>query len=274
MDYYDIAMRDPIAETCCSVNPWKARLALNFKAADYKTRWISLPDIPATRSALGVPPCRKHATGQEYPTLPVLVDNATGAKAGDSFDIAVYLQQQYPESGAGPLLPKDAHLKKVLEGYKFGQELAPWMPPLSDRHPDPQYDEYSHFNREVDLAFTTHVALMGYYLPLDTERTKQEFLRRAGLVSWDQFELKGEAREQMLQGFRKTLLELAEVFTMQAKGPFILGNTANYADLIVGGWLVMASRTLPEAEWAEVKTIGSGVFGRLFDALMKWAEVK
>jgi len=270
MDYYDIAMRAPVSETCCSVNPWKARLALNFKAAPYKTTWVSLPDIPKARGALQVPPCRKHATGADYPTLPILVDNKTGAKVGDSFEIAVYLNETYPESGAGNLFPQD--VPKI--GYTYGQELAAWMPPLSDRNEKPEYDDYSRFNREVDLAFTMHVGLMGSNIPLDSEASKQVFLDRAGATSWEQMTLPAEVRATMLNGFREMLAGLAKVFREKEKGPFILGDRPTYADLCLGGWLYMSSRTLPKDEWDEVLQGNDGVFARLFGALEKWAEVK
>ncbi|KAH7024679.1 uncharacterized protein B0I36DRAFT_331851 [Microdochium trichocladiopsis] len=270
MDYYDIAMRAPVAETCCSVNPWKARLALNFKAAPYKTHWVSLPDIPKTRTSLGVAPCRKHASGAEYPTLPVLIDHATGSKIGDSFEIAVYLQKQYPTSGAGNLFPQD-----VSEiGYTYGQELAPWMPPLSERNEEPEYDDYSRFNREVDLAFTTHVGLMGYFLPLENEAAKKVFLDRAGLQSWEQIGVHGEVRQGLLNGFWAMLNDMARIFKRRDQGPFILGDRATYADLCLGGWLFMASRTLPKEEWEQVITGNDRVYGRLFETLGKWAEVK
>ena len=46
-------------------NPWKARLALNFKAAPYSTQWVPLPDVSKVRSGLGVPAGRKFADGTE-----------------------------------------------------------------------------------------------------------------------------------------------------------------------------------------------------------------
>ncbi|KAJ1323449.1 glutathione S-transferase N-terminal domain-containing protein [Microdochium nivale] len=286
MDFYDIAMRPPIEETACSVNPWKARLALNFKAADYSTTWVSLPDIPRVRTSLGVPPCRLHATGEGYPTLPVLVDHATGTKTGDSFDMAVYLDETYPDAGAGRLLPpRDDNNDSI--GYTFGQELAAWMPPLSDMHLDPRYAAYARFNREVDLAFTTHVALMGYFLPVDDDASRQVFLDRAGLSSWEQLNLTGAAREDMLDKFREMLRDMAAQLyhggrdrgeggrNTAGQQPWVAGaQKATYADLILGGWLFMASRTLPAEEWRAVREGNGGVFGRLFDALQKWAEVK
>ncbi|TVY25310.1 hypothetical protein LHYA1_G005422 [Lachnellula hyalina] len=41
---------------CWSLNPWKTRLALNFKNIDYKTEWIEYPDIASRLSPQSVPP--------------------------------------------------------------------------------------------------------------------------------------------------------------------------------------------------------------------------
>ncbi|CAG9981887.1 unnamed protein product [Clonostachys byssicola] len=268
MDFYDIAMRAPSAEHCCSVNPWKSRLALNFKNIPHTTKWVPLPEIPKfRREKLGMGPCRKHANGSDFFTLPVLVDHATGAKVGDSFDIALYLQKTYPDSGDGDLFPA-----QKLDFY-FDPVLPSWAPPLSVRS-DGEQEEYASFNTHVDAAFSVHAGLMGYTMPVDSEATRAEFIRRSGLKSWDDFEVKGEAREQMIESFKVMLGDLAKVFTKTTGGPFTLGARATYADIIVGGWLYMASRTLVDSEWQQVRSWHGGVFGDLFDGLKKYAEVK
>ncbi|KAI0835300.1 hypothetical protein F5Y06DRAFT_289203 [Hypoxylon sp. FL0890] len=262
MDFYDIAMRRP-----ASVNPWKARLALNFKGIAHKTIWVPLPDIGKVRQGLGVPACRTLPDGSDYYTLPILVDPNTGSKIGDSFDISVYLQKTYPESGDGDLFPA-----QVLD-YTFDQDLPPWAPPLSKPRED-EYAEYAKFNMHIDRAFSAHVSLMGFYIPFDSQESKDELIRRAGVKSWDDFEIKGEAREKMIESFRLMLGDLAKLFSKDTSGPFILGKQASYADLIVGGWLYMSHATLPDNEWQEVRSWHGGIFGRLFDGLQRYAEVK
>lgn len=268
MDFYDIAMGPSARSPCCSVNPWKSRLALNFKNIAYSTKWVSLPDIGRVRQALEVPPCRKFADGTDFFTLPILVDPSTNSKIGDSFDIAVYLQKTYPASGVGDLFPP-----QVLD-YTYDQQLPAWAPPLSERRRDPEYDEYSKFNRDVDMAFTYHVGLMGYYLPLDSEASKEEFIRRAGVSSWEDFALKGEDRQKVKESLRLMMADLSKLFSKDSTGPFILGKQATYADLIVGGWLNMMHATLPDDEWEEVRGWHNGIFAQLYDGLEKYAEVK
>lgn len=265
--FYDIAMRPPTEKTCCSPNPWKARLALNFKGLPYSTSWVALPDVPKVRKELKVPACRKFADGSDFYTLPILEDPATGSFVGDSFDIAAYLQKTYPESGAGDLFPR-----QPLEFSFMHDSLVP----LS-KCDEASFPEYARFNTNVDAAFTAHVQLTLQGFPFDpatVELTKAEFVRRAGVTSWDDFALVGEAREKVKDSFRNMLGGLASLFQKDTSGPFLLGARASYADFIVGGWLRMMRATLPESEWEEVKRWHGGFVGQLDVALDLYSEVK
>ena len=265
---YDIATRPPAEKTCHSPNPWKARLALNFKALPYATTWVPLSDIAKVRTSLNVPACRKFADGSDFFTLPIIQDPATGSLVGDSFDIAVYLQKTYPDSGAGDLFPP-----QTLD-YVFTHD--PILVPLSECD-GKEFSEYAKFNMNIDAAFTTHIQLTVQGFPFDpatAETDKAAFARRAGVSSWDDFALVGEARQKMKDSFRDVLGGLGKLFSRDASGPFLLGKRASYADLMVGAWLRMFRATLPESEWDEVASWHGGLFGRLHDALEVYAEVK
>ncbi|KAJ5103314.1 hypothetical protein N7532_003843 [Penicillium argentinense] len=263
--FYDIKMSPP-----CAPNPWKARYALNFKGMPYSTTWVAMPDISKTRQEVGIPASRKFADGSDYHTLPMMTDSTTGAKIGDSFDIAVHLQQTYPSAGSGNLFPQ-----QTLD-YVYSDDLAMFAP-LSENNAI-EHTEYARFNTNVDAVFSAHVQLMVHGLPFDpadAEVTKAEFVRRAGVASWDELTVSGEKREELKFSLCEKLGGLAFMFQMDQSGPFILGQQASYADLIVGSWLQMMHGTLPEAEWKEVATFWyGGVFGQLHDALQKYAQVK
>ncbi|OQE39957.1 hypothetical protein PENCOP_c006G02926 [Penicillium coprophilum] len=262
--FYDIAMHPPVEKNNTAVNPWKSRLALNFKSVPYSTHWVPLPDVSKVRTSLNIPACRKFADGTDFHTLPVLVDPTTSQKLGDSFDIAVYLQKQYP--AGNDLFPPQS-----LD-YVFSPD-SEILIPLSECD-EGQYPQYARFNMNIDAAFTTHVALMVQGLPLDpatADITKAEFVRRAGVNRWEDFVVTGEQREKLIASFRDMLGGLAKMFG--AKGPFLLGDRANYADFIIGAWLRMASKTLPGEEWDLVRGWHGGVFGRLHDALEIYAVV-
>ncbi|KGO52240.1 hypothetical protein PEX1_005840 [Penicillium expansum] len=256
--FYDIAMRPPVEKNNSPVNTWKTRLALNFRSLPYSTNWVQLPDISSVRTGLNIPACRKFTDGTDFYTLPILVDPTTSRKLGDSFDIAVYLQKQYPAGN-------DLFPPQPLD-YVFSTDVAILIP-LSECD-EGEYPEYARFNVNVDSAFTSHVILMAQGVPFDpatAEEMKAEFVRRAGVSCWEDFVLTGEQREKLIRSFRDMLGELAKLFGRD--GPFLLGDRASYADLIVGAWLRMASMTLPREEWELVRGWHGGVFGRLHDAL-------
>ncbi|KAF9081169.1 hypothetical protein BGX27_005038 [Mortierella sp. AM989] len=266
--FYDIAMRPPVTATCCSPNPWKSRYALNFKKVPYSTSWVQLPDIAKVRPALGVSASRKFADGSNFNTLPMLSDPTHSTIIGDSFDIAVYLQKTYPDSGSGDLFPP-----QKLD-YVF--LCDPILIPLSERN-DHEFAEYSVFNTNVDAAFTTHTLLMAHGLPFDPaieDIARAEFVRRAQATSWDDLTVRGEEREKLKRSFCDALTGLADLFKRESGGPFLLGTQPSYADFIVGGWIKMMQVTLPGAEWEEARTWHGGVFGKLHDALQIYAEVK
>ncbi|KAI4792110.1 hypothetical protein E4T45_12800, partial [Aureobasidium sp. EXF-8846] len=237
--FYDIAFKAPREETNTAVNPWKTRLALNFKALPYTTFWVPVPDVEKVRRSLQVPASRKFGDGSDYYTLPVITDPNTNEAIGDSFDIAEYLQKTYPDSGL------DLFPEQKLD-YVFTPDQASPVP-ISDIR-GREHDEYAKFNMSVDEVFTAHVVLMAHSMLLEPAG-KQVFVQRAGVDSFDAFKCVGEQREKALVSFEDKLEGLAKIFKKDERGPFVLGQQASYADLIVGGWLRMANRTLNSSEW-------------------------
>jgi glutathione S-transferase len=273
---YDIAMRPPFAENCCSNNCWKARLALNFKALPYTTTWVPLPEVASTRRRLGVPACRKFADGSDFLTLPLLSDPDAGVLVGDSFDIAVHLQRTYPFAGAGNLFPP---LPARVAGYRYGDVALPI--PLTECRDADGFGDYAQFNVEVDAAFSANLGMAARGTPFDPaweEEIKASWAKRAGVRSWDDFQLEGAAREAVKKGMEAMMGRLwKEVLTEGGKegdGVFMLGETPCYADLIVGGWLRLLRATLGREEWEEVRGWQGGFWGRLHDALEVYAKVK
>lgn len=103
------------AETARRFSPhcWKARMALAHKGLDYET--------------VGVPFTRIKEIGDGFsPTVPVIEDN--GRMVRDSFDIALYLEETYPERP--PLFggPGGAAMARFVEGW-----VASAMTPLISR---------------------------------------------------------------------------------------------------------------------------------------------
>ncbi|KAH6639535.1 hypothetical protein C7974DRAFT_133933 [Boeremia exigua] len=261
--FYDIASsHEPRS---FAPNPSKSRFALSFKRVPFKTAFFDLPDIPNVRQGLECPATRKFHDGSDYFTLPMLQD-PSGKMIGDSFDIANYLEDTFPTSG-GQLFPSNS--TRTGLDYESPQKDQTILIPLTTNE-GAKNEDYARFNWHVDATFTAHVGLVAYYMPFKPEVeevTRAIFLKRANLDSWEQFSIQGEAREQIQASFKESLTSLAQLYTVHEDGPYLEGKEANYADIIVGGWLNMLFECMPADEWKDFKTWHGGVFARLLDAL-------
>ncbi|KAI1353990.1 hypothetical protein F5Y01DRAFT_34702 [Xylaria sp. FL0043] len=230
--FYDIASGPPIHPF--APNPWKTRYALNFKRANFVTEWVDVSEVTETRKRLGAEAVRFFGNGEPYYTLPVIKDTSTDTLVGDSFDIAVYLDKKYADSPA-------------LFRHSIGL--------------------YAAFNAHIDSIFPTGGILFSEGFPFNPEteeKVKAEFCRRAGVKSWDELTVLGEERRKVLDKYRVSLGEVAKYFRF-SDGPFIGGAEPDYADIIIGGWLMMLS--VGVGEWEEIRTWHGGLFGKLHDAL-------
>lgn len=220
------------------------RYALNFKRAHYKTEWVDLPDVTEVRKKLGAPPIRTHPDGSDFYTLPVIKDQSTGETVGDSFDIALYLDKL--DTGAPPLFPPSTVSLQAA------------------------------FNVQVDTIFTQFGLLFCHGLPFNPETaeiSKAEFVRRAGTKSWDDLTVRGKEREETLAAFKAALEPLTKLYKLR-DGTFLEGDVPIYADFIVGSWVKCYKITLPSQEWEELRTWHDGLWGNIYQALEKYAEVK
>ncbi|KAK7991641.1 hypothetical protein PG988_000435 [Apiospora saccharicola] len=128
---------------------------------------------------------------------------------------------------------------------------------------------YASFNTHMDTVFPMGAALAGEHFPFNpatAEQSKAAFCRRLGVQSWDDLILSKEARAGILSGLQKSLGDVAKYFRFAGDGgPFLGGKEADYADIIIGGWLMMFCETVPE--WKEIREWHGGVWGRLHDGL-------
>ena len=218
------------------------RYALNFKGVHYQTEWVELPEIASVRKELGVAPNRTFKDGSPFYTLPIIKDPSTGEIVGDSFEIALYLDKTY--TNAPSLFPPST----------IGLQAA--------------------FNVQVDAIFNQFFVLFIHGIPFNpdtAEASKAAFVKRAGKEDWEGLTVRGKERAQTLETFKAALGELAK-FYRHSDGPFLEGNNASYADLIVGGWLAFLKVTLKE--WEDLQMWHDGLWKKLYLALEKYAESK
>ncbi|KAJ7737543.1 hypothetical protein B0H16DRAFT_1664725 [Mycena metata] len=119
------------------------------------------------------------------------------------------------------------------------------------------------FTTALHRALNIHVGeifiLCGHgppFNPETAEQSKAEFVRLTGVSSWDDITLHGAARTKQLAEFKGALG----------------GTSISYADMIIGAWLQLLKASL--AEWDEVRTWQNSRWGRVLQALDKYAEVK
>lgn len=263
--FYDIASAPP--QQTFAANPWKTRLALNFKGIPYQTKCVEMPDITSVREELGVPANRTLPDGTPYHTLPVIVDHGTGKKLGDSFEIAQYLDEAYPSADS-----------TLIRQYTTGLTAA--------------------FNAHIDGIFTKY-AILCSKMPFDpsvADKVKEIFASRAGAMAVD-LQIDDAKLEGMMVAFEASLGELAKAYRhtggttdyfwrqggtdekqkqrgREQVGPWLDGDTPCYSDFIVGAWLKMFEASMTKQNWERVRGWQGGLWGRIVDGLGKWSEMK
>jgi len=101
-----------------SPNTWKTRYALNIKRLAFKTEWIEYPDIQAFYKQHNIPHVDTKPDGSPHYTLPVIHDGSTGKFIVDSFNIAAYLDEQYPH--APTFFPKGTRALQIAFQFAVG----------------------------------------------------------------------------------------------------------------------------------------------------------
>ncbi|TFK95786.1 hypothetical protein BDV98DRAFT_651866 [Pterulicium gracile] len=224
--YYDIASAPPV--TCFAPNPWKTRYALKFKGVTYRTEWTELTKLP-----------------KSLHPLPVIHDLSTGKIVGDTFDIALYLDEAYPD---GP---------RLIQPHSVGAHAA--------------------LNTHIDAIFTasSELCLSGLLFNPDTGGGfRAEFFRRAGKERFEDLIMDDEARVQAMEQFQVALSNLTKIFRSRDEGPFLEGAKATYGDLMIGGWLMWIYKTGRPDEWEQISGWHDGLLGNLHKGLEKWAQVQ
>ncbi|KAK4498916.1 hypothetical protein PRZ48_009426 [Zasmidium cellare] len=266
--FYDIASAPPLKTF--APNPWKTRLALNFKGIPYQTKWVQVLDIAALRKGLGIPANRTLPDGTPMHTLPMIEDASTGKIVGDSFEIALYLDDAYPDS------------PKLLRQHTAGLTAA--------------------FNAHMDEVFTKHLGLCtrASFDPATVEEVMATFAKRFGVKSLADMQLSDEQREAMFVSFEVALGELSKAYhhtggtadrvwrttgtaKEQSQQPppnrqnacvFLDGDEPAYADFIVGAWLKHFEGGMDPKDWERVCSWQDGRWGKLGTVLNRWSEMK
>ncbi|KAJ5881592.1 Glutathione S-transferase N-terminal [Penicillium soppii] len=217
-----------------SPNPWKTRLLLNFKGLDYQTQWVEYPDIKST--------LENHVTPNEgsFPyTCPTLAC-PDGTYVMDSRKIADYIERQAPL----PSLHLDSiYLEKVERLWsQYMGAIKPIFVPLVPRQ----------ILNEESVGYWNSTREQAFGMSLDQlEREK------GGERAWNEAE---------------PALREVTALLQENEGPFFLGNTVSYADLVWGSILLFNQRLGSDIFDEALKRSGdSQVHLNLLKAVQPWA---
>ena len=233
---YDLPSSPPNA--CWSLNPWKTRLVLNYKAIPYKTTWLEYPSIAPTFTALGIPPNDPALNPTPYSIPAVRLPD--GRYIMDSLAIATEIEKLHPEK---PLRLDAQVLGEVMAVVPevMGPMRGVVMPGSAAKLLNPESKAYFEETREKRFG-----------MPLE------ELARKEG---------GDEAYEKARPAFRK----LGELLEKNGKGgPFFLGEEASFVDFVVVG-LLEFMRRIEEGILERVVGMEPGL-GRLYEACKPWLE--
>jgi len=208
---------------------------------------VEYPDIAPLCKKLGIPPSAKNATGDYY-SLPAIHDASTGIYISDSILIAEYLEKTYPDTPK--VFPHNTLALQSAFGEALGGNLtALWnfiVPAIYDKlHPSSQ--EY--FRRTREKSFGKAI---------EDITPKGE----VAVAQWAKFE----------EGMRNVD---AWYVKNGGKGPFLLGETPSWADIVVASCLVWMRIVWGEdsQQWKEISSWNNGRWSGIVEAFKKYETV-
>ncbi|KAK4934434.1 hypothetical protein LTR10_024308 [Elasticomyces elasticus] len=183
-----------------SHNPWKTRLALNFKGISYKTEWTEYPDLQPKFEEFGISP---NSTGAKYTSPAVKLPDGTYIM--ESRAIADALERLHPTPSLHLDSPYQSRIEKIVPDLV--NSMRPIFMPLVPKTflNKPSYD-YFHATREKSLG-----------MPLDKY---------------------AEGADESFKKAKPYIKQLGEMLT-ENEGPFLEGKKPVYADFVIVAMLRM-----------------------------------
>ncbi|EIM81633.1 uncharacterized protein STEHIDRAFT_161804 [Stereum hirsutum FP-91666 SS1] len=230
-----------------SPNTWKARLVLNIKGLPYKTAWVEYPDIAPVAKKIGASHTSVSASGPHY-TAPFIEDPSHKAVVADSFKIAQYLDETYPDTPA--VVPKGTAALQNTFSDMFFEKVG--------------YPIYSYINYQTMKQ-----------LPQRSEVYWRKTREASFGVAIE--EIAPEGSEKRAEIWKKVIagLKTIDASLSVQEEEFIAGGKPTFADVTVVAVLTWPKRILGEGspEWQEILQTDGGRWGRLMKAFEKWETV-
>ncbi|KAF2472248.1 uncharacterized protein BDR25DRAFT_333615 [Lindgomyces ingoldianus] len=215
---------------------WKARMILNYKGIDYETEWVEYPDLAPTFKSFGLPPNNKDGVGYFAEYTSPSVKFGDGTYCMDSWKIAIELEKRYPSPSLhidDPIVVQVRNLIPEIMG-PLQPNIIPKVPRMLLNPPSVEYFERTRKER--------------YGMSLS--QVEED---RGGEPSW-------KAAEQPIN-------EIADLLKKKG-GPFFLGKTVSYADLIFVSFLHFLKR-LDKGVFERFLSFDTA-FSTIYDASKEW----
>ncbi|KAF7760741.1 hypothetical protein Agabi119p4_10150 [Agaricus bisporus var. burnettii] len=204
--FYDLARQSP--QMTWSPNPFKTRFALNYKKLPYRTVNLELSELESEFKKIGIPPSTTWPDGRPKYTSPSIFDDSTNTGVSDSYQIAQYLDQTYPDTPK--LFPPGTEALQAAFYAQFEQLRTPTFPFLV-----PTFFEIMN---PPSLEYYNQICVERYGMPLEDYAPKGE----ERVEAWK----KVEVSYNTLYGWLS-----------QSKGPYFMGDTVTFADFAVAGMI-------------------------------------
>lgn len=192
MKLYELRGKDP--KYLWSSNPWKSRICLNLKGIKFDSIPLTYPEIHALLPSV--------LNKEEGCTVPVLVDGECVIQ--DSFEIAKYLDQKYPEPS-------------IFQG---NQALHQFF--------------YDWFDLEVKRPLFKLV-ILDIASKLDDESKEYYIQKNTKLFG----ELHAASQDNREQNIQRVQTNLSLLFKHLDTNSFISGETIGWADITTAAFLYM-----------------------------------
>ncbi|KAF2651933.1 hypothetical protein K491DRAFT_75327 [Lophiostoma macrostomum CBS 122681] len=233
---YDLPSKEPCKSW--SLNPWKTRLALNFKGIDYRTEWVEYPDLEPVFKSLGIPPTDPGAIQffRQYTSPTVQFED--GTKIMDSWPIAHEIEKRYPSPSLYVDDPVVVTIRDAIPKI-FGPLRGISVPMVPPRLLNERSAEYFYRTRKEDYG-----------------KSLQEVLQEQDVEKcWKEI---GQPAKEVGDLLRKH------------GGPYFLGKTVSYADFIFVALLHFLKR-IDEGFFQRYLSVDPA-FKTVYDACSEWLK--
>lgn len=217
----------------------RSRFVLGYKNLPFETVWVEYPDIAPKFKEIGASPLKLQDGSERY-TVPVLSDPNTGALITDSWVIAEYLDETYPEkpifpNGTKGLIMAFEPTLRALEGASFRFSLFRSSQILNERS-----REYFIATRQVTLGDKV-----------------------------DEWSPEGPTREAHWEIIEKSFYGSAKAWYDKVEGPWVMGDTFSYADILLAVRSLWFKRVYRDDEWKRIASLHDGKWEKLLAEVEK-----